>query len=212
MKTSLALALLALSTSLLVRADDSLPTGPLTLSQTVNAVLARYPSLDAAQAEIDSAKAQTEQSNAERLPQVSAGGNYNYQSYRPGIAFGGTIFYTTSEDSYNANVTLSQLLTDFGRTDAIVAAARAGELSAKDALEDTRHQLGYEAIQDFYGVLLLRQSVSVADEEITSLNEALRIAQKKFDAGSATKFDVLTTQVRLANSQNHRTDLIGSLE
>ncbi len=212
MKSSSVLALLALGAASLARADSTLPSGPLTLSQTVSAVLARYPSIDAAQAEIDAARAQTSQSDSERGPQVTGGANYNYLSYRPGIAFGGSVFYTAAEDTYNANVTISQLLTDFGRTDAIVAAARAGELSAKDALEDTRHTLGYQAIQAFYGVLLLRQSVAVTEEEITSLNEALRISQKKFDAGSATKFDVLTTQVRLANAQNRRTDTISSLE
>lgn len=212
MKTSFALALLAIATASAVRADDTLPQGALTLSQTVNAVLARYPSLDAAQAAVDAARGQTAQSNAERLPQLTGGAGYNFMSYRPGIAFGATEFYEAAENSYNANITLSQLLTDFGRTDSIVAAARAGELSAKDALDDTRHQLGYQAIQSFYGVLLLRESVGVTEEEITSLNEALRIAQKKFDAGSATKFDVLTTQVRLANAQNRHTDTVSSLE
>jgi hypothetical protein len=49
--------------------------------------------------------------------------------------------------------------------DALVALARTGELSAKDALEQTRSQLGYQTIQAYYGVLLLRSAVSVSDEE-----------------------------------------------
>jgi len=90
--------------------------------------------------------------------------------------------------------------------------ARSGQIAAKDALEQVRHQLGYQAVQSFYGVLLLRNSADVAREEITALEEALRIAQRKFDAGSATKFDVLTTQVRLANARNNLTNTLGSLE
>jgi len=61
-------------------------------------------------------------------------------------------------------------------------------------------------------VLLLRSSGDVAREEIRALEEALRIAQKKFNAGSATKFDVLTTQVRLSNAHNRLTDILASLE
>ncbi len=44
------------------------------------------------------------------------------------------------------------------------------------------------------------------------LDEALRISQRKFSAGTATKFDVLTTQVRLSNSHNNLTDTLASLD
>jgi outer membrane protein TolC len=197
-------------------APAPVPTMPLTLAQAIEVVLARYPSLDAAQAEIDGARARTTQSQADRLPQVSAQGGYTYNSLRPYIGFtfpGGapTAFYESITNSYNASVTVRQLLTDFGRTDALVAAARAGELSARDALEEARHQLGYQTIQAFYGIVLLRQSVSVADEELQALAEARRIAERKFAAGSATKFDVLTTEVRQANARDRRTDTVASL-
>ena len=90
--------------------------------------------------------------------------------------------------------------------------ARSGQITAEDALEQTRQQLGYQTIQSFYGVLLLRSSTDVAREEIGALEEALRIAERKFSAGSATKFDVLTTQVRLANAKNHLTDTLAMRE
>jgi outer membrane protein TolC len=193
------------------------PAGPLTLSQTIEAVIAHYPSIDAAQAAVDAARARTVQSNASRLPQVSGQAGYTYTSLRPYVAISipglpaGAI-YENVQDSYAVNVMARQLLTDFGRTDKLVDMARSGQIAAQDALEQVRHQLGYQAIQSFYGVLLLRSSAAVAREEIASLEEALRIAEKKFDAGSATKFDVLTTQVRLANARNHLTDTVSSLE
>jgi outer membrane protein len=190
---------------------------PLTLAQAIDSVLTRYPSLDAARAAVDAARARTMQSNSSRLPQVSGQGTYLYDSLRPYVAFslpgfpGGAI-YENINNSYTLTVTARQLLTDFGRTDKVVAMARSGQITAQDALEDTRHQLGYQTIQSFYSVILLRSSTDVAREEISALEEALRIAQRKFAAGSATKFDVLTTQVRLANARNHLTDTLASLE
>jgi outer membrane protein len=157
------------------------------------------------------------QSNADRLPQLSGQAGYTYNSLRPYVAFSipgrppGS-FYENISDSYGASVTARQLLTDFGRTDKLVDMARSGQITAQDALEETRHQLGYQTIESFYGVLLLRSSADVAREEIHALEEALRIAQRKFGAGSATKFDVLTTQVRLSNAHNHLTDTLASLE
>lgn len=208
------LALAALSTSALA---DGTPRGALTLSGAIDAVLARYPTIDAARAEVDAASARTMQSNASRLPQVSGQAGYTYDSLRPyvALAFPGsppTALYESINNSYAATVTARQLLTDFGRTDKLVDMARSGEITAQDALEATRHQLGYETIQSFYSVILLRSSADVAREEIKSLEEALRISQRKFNAGSATKFDVLTTQVRLSNSRNHLTDTLSSLE
>ncbi|HMD61239.1 MAG TPA: TolC family protein [Opitutaceae bacterium] len=215
-KATLAWALIALAAAGPARADGP-STGPLTLARTIGTVLSRYPSVDDARAAIDGARARTMQSNADRLPQVSGHAGYTYNSLRPYVAFslpggpGGSI-YENVQDSYGLSVTAKQLLTDFGRTDKIVDMARSGQITAQDALEDTMHQLGYQAIQSFYGVVLLRRSADVAREEIAALEEALRISQKKFGAGSATKFDVLTTQVRLSNARNHLTDTLASLD
>jgi len=193
------------------------PAGPLSLAQTIQAVLARYPTISAAQAAVDAARARSMQANAERLPQVSGQAGYTYSSLRPYVSIDipglppGAI-YENVQDAYGANITARQLLTDFGRTDKLVDMARSGEITAQDALEQTRHQLGYQAIESFYGVLLLRSSTDVAREEIGALEEALRIAERKFGAGSATKFDVLTTQVRLANARNHLTDTLALRE
>jgi outer membrane protein len=212
--TLLALTLATIAPAALA---DTQQQGPLTLTGTIDSVIAHYPSLDAARAAVDAARARTMQSNASRLPQVTGNGGYTYNSLRPYVAFAApgqraTAIYETVQDSYNVNVTARQLLTDFGRTDKLVEMARSGQIAAEDALEETRHQLGYQAIQSFYGVLLLRNSVDVAREEIAALQEALRISQKKFNAGSATKFDVLTTQVRLSNARNNLTDTQSSLE
>jgi outer membrane protein TolC len=221
MKILLCCSALALGSCLwaAVPASSALPASsaqPLTLAEAVDAVLARYPSLDAAQAAVDAARGRSLESGAARLPQVSVNGAYTYMSLRPYVDFslpGGTsALYETVANSYNVTLGVSQLLTDFGRTDALVALARTGEISARDALEQARHQLGYQTIQAFYSALLWRESVSVADEEIMALDEALRITENKLGSGKATKFDVLTTQVRLANSRNARADRVAALE
>jgi outer membrane protein len=212
-----ALAVLSLAAFAPLAPAQEAPTGALTLTQTIQAVLARYPTIAAAQSAVDAARARTMQSNADRMPQVSGSAGYTYNSLRPYVAIAipglppGAI-YENVQDAYGANITARQLLTDFGRTDKLVEMARSGQITAEDALEQTRHQLGYQAIQSFYSVILLRSSTDVAREEIAALEEALRIARRKFSAGSATKFDVLTTQVRLANAKNHLTDTLSMRE
>lgn len=186
--------------------------GPLTLAGTIDAVLAQYPSLEAARAAVDAAGGRTRQTSAARGTEVSVGGVYGYMSLRPYVAIGSTSLYETVQDNYGASVTVRQLLTDFGRTDAVVELARSGEITARDALNLTRQQLGYQAIQDFYGTVLLRESVVVARDDIRSLEEALRISQRRFSGGTATKFDLLTTQVRMAAAGNRLADATAALE
>lgn len=201
---------------LLAFSEPAAPGAPLTLPQAIDTVLARYPSLDAAQAAVDAARGRTIQSESARMPQVSVDVEYKYLSLRPYAAFsspaGSSQLYETIRDSYTATIQASQLLTDFGRTDALVALAKSGEMSARDALSQARNQLGYQTIQSFYSALLLREAVAVADGEIRALEEARRISEKRFTGGTATRFDVLTTEVRLANARNTRTDRVASLE
>jgi outer membrane protein TolC len=191
--------------------------GALTLADTVREVIAHHPTIESAQAAVDEARARTTEAGSARLPQVSGQASYAYNSLRPYVAInipGGPsgAIYESITDSYTATVTARQLLTDFGRTDKLVEMSRSGLLAAQDALEAAQHQLGYQAIGSFYGVILLRSSVDVAREEIVALEEALRISEKKYSAGSATKFDVLTTEVRLLNARNHLTDTSAQLE
>jgi len=213
----LAVSALALAALALPARAEPAPVGPLNLAQAIDDVIAHYPSLDAASAAVDAARARTMEANADRLPQVSGNAGYTYASLRPSVVLviPGVVdgqIYESANNFYGAGVTARQLLTDFGRTDKLVEMARSGQIAAEDALDEARHQLGYQTIQSFYGVLLLRSSADVAREEISALEEALRISQRKFTAGSATKFDVLTTQVRLSNARNHLTDTAASLE
>ena len=196
----------------LAAVDAEQAAGQLTLAGTIEAVLRQYPSLDAARAAIDAAGGRTQQSGAARGLEISVGGGYTYMSLRPYVAIGAMSLYETVQDNYGASVTVRQLLTDFGRTDAVVELARSGEMSARDAFELARQQLGYQAIGDFYGTLLLRESVAVARDDIASLEEALRISQRKFSGGTATKFDLLTTEVRLASARNRLADVSAALE
>ena len=122
MKPIPVLLLLCLAIGSPIRADEPAPAASLTLAQALDAVLARYPSLDAAQAAIDSARGRTVQSQADRLPQVSGAAAYSYMSLRPYVAFPGpggasSSFYETVQNSYDARISARQLLSDFGRTD-----------------------------------------------------------------------------------------------
>jgi len=208
--------LVALAAPLCAQTPAAEAQSPLTLHQVLDEALAHYPSIEAARARIEAARARTLQTEAARLPQVSAQASYTFVdplSYVDFPTAGGSIrVYEQTQNNYDVGVNVRQLVTDFGRTSALVKAARTGELSNQDALEQIRTEVGYQTIEYFYSVVLLQESVSVADEEIRALREALRIAEQRLQAGEVTHFDVLTTKVRLANAENRRTDTLAALQ
>jgi outer membrane protein TolC len=210
-------ALFSLLVALAAPVAAQTPTSvPLTLNQVLDEALAHYPSIEAARARIDAGRARTLQTQAARLPQISAEASYSFIDPLSYVDFptstGSIRVYQQTENNYDVGLKVHQLVTDFGRTRALVAASRTGELSNQDALDQIRMEVGYQAIEYFYSVVLLQESVSVADEEIRALREALRIAEERLQAGNVTHFDVLTTKVRLANAENRRTDTLAALQ
>jgi len=52
----------------------------------------------------------------------------------------------------------------------------------------------------------------VQDEQIEALNAHISVTQKRVESGTSTSFDVLTTQVRVAASQNQKVEIENSLQ
>ncbi len=101
---------------------------------------------------------------------------------------------------------------DFNRRDKSVDLAASQVTSAQDRLDLAKSGLSYRTIQTFYAILFLEKSIQVQSEEIKNLNDHLLMTQKKVQAGTATDFDVLTTQVRVAAAQNEKINLENNLE
>ena len=64
------------------------------------------------------------------------------------------------------------------------------------------NQLALDVSEAFYGVLLAMEFVRVAQQTVDLVEKQLQIARNLFDAGAATKFDVLRAEVQLANAKS----------
>ena len=73
--------------------------------------------------------------------------------------------------------------------------------SASHQLERARQALTYEVVQAYYGALLQQQGIVVAEEGLRRAEQQLKLAQTRFEAGSAAKLDVLRAEVEVANSK-----------
>ena len=68
-------------------------------------------------------------------------------------------------------------------------------------LRAVQNELIHQVTRGYYGVLRAQAFVAVQEESLISLEESLRIATARFNAGSAVKTDVLNLEVKLAQAQ-----------
>ena len=180
----------------------------LTIEKTIRLVRENNPALKAAADEVSAADARITQSRSAYYPRISASGRYTYLNPVSEMSFfGSPMLKFAPNDNYEAKVTAKATLYDFGKRGATVDLAQTGKKTAEHSLEISRRDLSFQAVQLFYSILFLRENITVEQKEIAALNKALDFTSKRYQTGAATKFDVLSTEVRIAAAQSKMLDL-----
>jgi outer membrane protein len=185
----------------------------LTVEQAVQRVLQTHPALEQATAAARAAEARYAQSQSAQDLDVSALAQYTRIGPIPAfnIPVMGS-FLLAPDNNYDAHVTAQYTVYDFGKTNAVVDLSHSRIQTAHDAIELTKTALALQTIRTFYSLVLLQKSLIVQNEQIDALNQHLLLTQKRVDAGTATNFDVLTTQVHVASAQNQKVDIENSIQ
>ena len=199
------ISLLALTTAV---AQDTL-----TVNQAIQRALERHPAIEQGLKNVQASEARMLQSTSATYPDVSTEASYTFLSPIARLAFPGLgDFRLFPADNYDAHIGARYTVYDFGKTDAKVNVSRSRIESSRDAVELTKNNLSYQTIRVFFSILFLEQSIKVQDEQIEALNQHMLMTQRRVDAGTATSFDVLTTQVRVAGAQSQEVDLENGLQ
>jgi len=189
-----------------------------TLNECIMAALEESPDLQSAEARVEAAHQMLNQAKSAYYPWIDVSANYA-KSDNPAQAFMMQINQRTlnmmspdfdpnnpdATDNVRGSVTLKWRLFDSGVRASDKNMAKFGAEAAAEALAITQNQLIYEVTRGFYGVLQAQAFASVQQESVESIEESLRVATERFNAGSAVKVDVLNLETQLAAA---REDLI----
>lgn len=186
----------------------SAPSGKLSLQEVIELGLCRNPQTTAAYLSAESARFAKNAGYANYLPSVSASGSAG-RDYRN---------KEWGDWGYGASLSASYLIFDFGK-----------RLADLNALAATWRATGFdydESVQNYvYGVIGAYYALLNADADVTSATKlrevaqsARDMAQKKYNAGSVAKADVLKADTTLASrdlalerAKNNREIAKGSL-
>ena len=176
---------------------------------------------------VKTAEAQLRVARARLLPNVAVNSNYTYfkDLSRSVLEFGNGGFPTFpsvdgmaqnggdgSEQSvieiefgahHNLQATLGlrQPVFAWGRYLNAYQGAQLDLEAVRTELQSGLNQLSLDVSEAFHGVLLAQEFAKVARQSVALVQEQLNMAQKRFDAGAVTNFDVLRAEVQLANTK-----------
>ncbi len=187
------------------------PAAALTVEQAVALAAANQPLIRQAEAAVEAARARVGEAQSVFYPNLTASASYNriepLQSFDlSALIPGAPAFSLYPEDNLDFHLGLNQLIFQFGKQGAQVRLAESGLNAARVGLEQIKQGLAFQAVQGFYTVLFAREQLKILSEQLDNLQQHLQIVQKKMEAGSATKLEVLATQYRIAGLQSELLD------
>lgn len=211
---SAAISAASAQTNLIDTSSKDVPgwiTQPLSLVDALNLTLQQNSVLREARADLESSRGLVIQTRAVALPTISANGNFTRSA--PSLiqqfpftnsTSGGTNrgpSFAIPRDTWTTGIRITQTIYQGGRAIAAIRAAR---------LEKEQAMLQYEtAVQNallstrvaYYDVLLAEQQITVNEASINLLTNEFLDQQRRFDAGTVPKFNVLQAEVALANAR-----------
>jgi outer membrane protein len=180
----------------------------LTLEESIRLALLQNPQVLAESAKEDQASAVVSQALANFFPQLNAQGtdildkkvfSVSLPSFFPGMPAQKYKFDFTR--TYQMTLTFALPLYSGGRIVAGYKAANYNLQSTREGIRRAQQETVFNVKKAFYGVLLTRQFRDVAQEAVELAEKHLKTVRDMYDVGMAAKFDLLRTEVQLANLQ-----------
>jgi len=184
-------------------------TDSLSLQSIISEVVQNHPLIKKALEDINNADAKIGYAKSGYLPNV----DFNTTYSRIGPVSEITIpdmgsFSLMPHDNYSAGISANQTLYDFGKTEKSVLVEKQGKEISIQTVEQVKQKLSQAVIGNYFALIFFQEALKIKDEELMTLNEHLSYIQKKLETGSATNYEILTTQVRISAVENQKTDLL----
>jgi outer membrane protein len=186
------------------------PDRPLALADCLDIALEQNAAVRKSRQDIEAAHGLSLQTRAIVIPKVQASGEYGITEDRaverlelpPNPIFpAGAPVIDPGNERWSAGVRLVQSIFEGGR---LTSALRTARLLRDQALAQHRAVLAdvvTEVRVAFYNVLLAEQEIRVAEAAVELLQKELEDNQRRFNAGTVPRFNVLRAEVELANAR-----------
>ena len=163
----------------------------LTLDDAILQALANRADLKAAEGQIRAAQRALAAARDERLPSLSARGDYGVIGENP----------SNSHGTFSAAVTLNFPIWLGGRTEGSIKQAEAALAERQAELEDLKSQVEGDVRNAFLDLRAATSQVEVARKNLLVTRETLDLTRQRFDAGVTDNVEVVQAQEYLTSAE-----------
>ena len=204
----LSLLLAAVLFSLGTAKGETVSNDSLTLNSIIREVVQNHPMVKKAMEEFNASDAKIGLAKSASLPNVDFTSSYARIGpiSKIDIPNLGT-FSFVPHDNYSAAFNVNQTISDFGKTEKSILFEQQGKELSNQSVEQVKQKLSQLAIGNYFTLVYLQEAIKIKLEQLNTLNEHLLFIKKKQETGSATEYEILTTQVRISTIENQMTDL-----
>jgi len=179
----------------------------------LNEVIHNYPSIKKAQTDLESSDAKIGLAKTAYLPNVDVAAAYTLIGPTSTISIPGLgSFQMNPASNYSAMLSVTESIYDFGKTQKNIAFEKQSRELAGLSVEQLKQKLSGMMVGNFYSILFLQEAIKIKDEEMLTLKAHFNFVEKKEASGSATKYELLTTKVRISANESQKTDLLNALK
>ncbi len=197
---------------------------PLDLDEALAAAADRNLTLAAMETELDQAQARLNQSRGLLLPMVQGGVQWTHMDHEETVDFGATMgsmfeemglpiemgesepMVLARQDTVSGTLGASWSVLS-PRSWATLRVAREGQALTELSVAQVEQELLLGAAQAWYAARMTSTLVELQEEQVASALAHLEVAQKRFDAGTGLRIDVVRAQTDLAQAKQ---DLLGA--
>jgi len=183
----------------------------LSLPQILKQVLDTYPTVVKAQEAIQAAEAGISLAKSGYYPNIAGAAGYTRIGPVPDLTIPEMGHFSLApNNNYNATVSIYGNIYDFDKTARNVTLEKSNrELSEKN-VGLVRQRLTLLTSVSYYTLVYLQEAIRIKDNQISTLRQHLDFVTRKEQTGSATQYEILSTQVRLSNAGSQKVDLEAS--
>jgi outer membrane protein TolC len=186
-------------------------TKPVTLSEILELVEKSSPEWIQAKIVVDRARAGLRAAEAGRSPTISASSRYTYGNsiFSPANSSGNSTNFSGNSSSSNISTTNSLSGTvgvdynifDSGVNDGTIAAAENNLRIAEATLNQVNQTIRLSIVSAYYSIQNADETIRIQRKAVENATRSLKDTKARERAGIGTKFDILQSEVSLANTK-----------
>jgi outer membrane protein len=197
----------------------------LTLVDAVEIALRRNPLTRATSANRQLADAELSEAHSRRLPSLVTTGSFT-RSNNPVFVFGSlleqgrfgatnfeidSLNHPDAINNFRSSLTLRFPVFDQRETQTHIATARIQQQQADQQTSLVEQQIRFEVVKSYYGLLLSRAKLKVAEEAVRTAEADVKRARDLVETGIVVQSDLLAARVQLAQFRQQQIQMTGEL-